>query len=87
MSEIFAVHVVHPAQVRPTEFICRKLPQAEKHAAELSNDPGVLAAGVTRFVVDEPGTRQAAALYVRGVKQRLPYVSDDRTIQANGSGN
>lgn len=42
--------------------------------------------GVTRFVVDTLGTRQAVALYVQGVKQQVPYVSDDREIHANGAG-
>jgi len=86
MKEVFAVHAVRPAEVRPTELICRSLADAEHHASELSTDPGVLAAGITRFVVDELGTRRALALYVDGVKQQVPYVSDSRTIHANGAG-
>jgi len=86
MSEIFAVHAVRPAEVRPTELICRDLAKAERFATELSTDPGVLAAGITRYVLDELGTRQAVALYVAGVKQQVPYVSDDRAVHANGAG-
>jgi len=86
MSEVFAVHAVRPAEVRPTELICRSLARAEQYAVELSTDPGVLAAGITRFVVDEMGTRRAVALYVAGVKQQVPYVSDDRVVHANGAG-
>jgi hypothetical protein len=86
MSEIFAVHAVRPSEVRPTELICGTLADAERYAAELSKDPGVLAAGITRFVLDELGTRQAVALYVAGVKQQVPYVSDDRAVHANGTG-
>ena len=48
-------------------------------------DPGILAAIVTRFVLDQLGTRQAVALYVQGVKQQVPYVGDDRVIHANGA--
>jgi len=59
---------------------------AERYAAELSTDPGVLAAGITRFVVDELGTRRAIALYVTGIRQQVPYVSDDRIVHANGAG-
>jgi len=86
MSEIFAVHAVRRAEVRPTELICGSLTMAETYAAALSTDPGVLAAGITRFVVDELGTRRAIALYVAGVRQQVPYVSDDRAIHANGAG-
>jgi len=86
MSEIFAVHAVRPAEVRPTELVCWSLANAERYASELSTDPGVLAAGITRFVVDELGTRRAIALYVDGVKQQVPYVSNSRVIHANGAG-
>jgi len=86
MSEVFAVHAVRASEVRPTELICQRLATAETYAAALSTDPGVLAAGITRFVIDELGTRQAVALYVDSVKQQVPYVSDSRTVHANGAG-
>jgi len=86
MSEVYAVHAVRPSEVRPTELLCRNLARAEQYASELSTDPGILAAGITRFVVDELGTRRAIALYVDGVRQQVPYVSDSRVIHANGAG-
>jgi hypothetical protein len=86
MTEIFAVHVVLPAEIRPTELLCGKRSDAEREAKERSKDPEVLAAGVTRFVLGERGTRRPVALYVRGVRQQVPYVSDDRLIHAGGAG-
>jgi hypothetical protein len=68
-----------------TQLICRTLATAEKYAAELSKDPDVLATGITRFVLDEIGNRQTIALYVLGIKQQVPYVSDDRAIFSNGA--
>jgi hypothetical protein len=85
MSEVFAVHTVLAAEVRPTELICHDRGDAEQYAAELSAGPGVLAAGVARFVLDKRGTRRAVALYVQGVRQQVPYVSDDRAIHAGGA--
>lgn len=78
--EIYAVHVVRANEVRTTELICSNVEDAEVNAAALSQDPGVLAAAVTRFTVDSPGTRSAVALYVEGTRQVVPYVSDDRRI-------
>jgi hypothetical protein len=85
MTEVFAVHAVRPDEIRPTQMICQKLSAAEKYAAGLSTEPDVLAAGVTRFILDELGTRTPIALYVRGIRQKVPYVSDDRKIHAGGA--
>jgi hypothetical protein len=85
MTEVFAVHVVRPAEIRPTELICHQLSDAEQYAADRSMDLDVLAAGVTRFLIGELGTRTPVALYVRGVRQQVPYVSDDRMIHAGGA--
>lgn len=82
--EIYAVHAVRANEVRPTELICSNLADAEANAAALSQDPGVLAAAVTRFTVDSPGTRSCVALYVGGTRQAVPYVSDDRRIYSSG---
>ena len=81
---IYAVHVVRANEVRPTELLCSNLADAETNAAALSQDPGVLAAAVTRFTVDSPGTRSGVALYVAGKRQAVPYVSDDRRICSSG---
>lgn len=83
---IFAVHAVHAEEISLTALITWSQSVAEKYAATLSGDPGVLAAGVTRFVAETPGQRSAVALYVAGARQIAPYVSDDRRICANGYG-
>ena len=82
--EIYAVHAVREDEVRPTELICSNLADAEVNAAALSQDPGVLAAAVTRFTVDSLGTRSGVALYVAGARQAVPYVSNDRRIFSSG---
>lgn len=79
---VYAVHSVRADEVRPTKFIGTDLQVAEQHAKELSTDPGVLAAAVTSFVLDEAGTRRGVSLFVGGVKQAAPYVSDDRQINS-----
>jgi len=43
------------------------------------NSPRV---GVTRFILDQLGTRTAAALYVQGIEQAVPYISDCRRFGA-----
>jgi hypothetical protein len=85
VTEVFAVHVVLPAEIRPTELLCEHLAEAEREAKERSTDPEVFAAAVTRFVLGERGTRRPVALYVRGIRQQVPYVSDDRMIHAGGA--
>jgi hypothetical protein len=82
--EIYAVHAVRHNEVRPTELVCSNLAAAEANAAALSQDPGVLAAAVTRFTMDAPGARSGVALYVAGRRQAVPYVSDDRRINSSG---
>jgi len=84
--QVLAVHAVRPEEISATEVIFQFLTMAEAYADALSTDPGVLAGGVTRFSVDEPGTRSAVALYVQGERQRLPFVSNDRSTFANGHG-
>jgi len=83
---VFAVHAVRPDEITATELVCRELASAEDYARELSDDPGVLAGAVTRFVLDQPGQRTAVALYVAGTRQDAPYVSNSRQVYANGHG-
>jgi hypothetical protein len=45
----------------------------------MSKDTEVLAASVVRFAVDELGTRRGVAVFVRGKRQQVPYVSDCRS--------
>jgi len=63
--------------VAPTEALWSSEAQALKDAYETSRDEGVLGAGVTRYGVDAR-THSRVALYKDGVRQKLPYVTDDR---------
>jgi hypothetical protein len=83
---IYAVHAVRSEGISATQFVTADWSVAEAHACVLSKDPGVLAAAVTRFVLDEQGRRTAVALFVAGVRQQVPHVSDDRRVLANGHG-
>jgi len=81
---IYAVHAVRPEEMSTTTLVTSSPKPAEQYAATLSQDPGVLAAGVTRFELDVTGLRTAVARYVTGTRQHTPYVSDDRQVYANG---
>lgn len=83
---VYGVHAVRPREICATQFITASLPAAEKYAAVMSSDPGVLAAAVTRHVMDTEGQHRTEALYVDGTRQQVPHVSDDRRINANGHG-
>ncbi|MDQ2707568.1 MAG: hypothetical protein M3Z25_08000 [Actinomycetota bacterium] len=83
---VYGVHAVRLREICATQFITANLTVAEQYAGVMSNDPGVLAAAVTRYVMDVEGQHRAAALYVEGVRQQVPHVSDDRRICANGHG-
>lgn len=82
---VYGVHAVRADEISRTELVTSSLPPAERYAEVLSNDPGVLAAGVTRFELDLAGHRSAVAFYVTGTRQQMPYVSDDRRLHANGN--
>jgi hypothetical protein len=43
-------------------MVCTGLAEAERWAADLSQDEGVLGAAVTRFGLDKPGSRSAVSL-------------------------
>jgi hypothetical protein len=81
-TTVYAVHSVRADEVRPTKFICTELDAAERYAVDMSTDLNVLAAAVTSFVLNEPGTRRSVSLFVDGVKQSVPYISDDREINS-----
>jgi hypothetical protein len=80
---VYAVYAVRADEVTATELVCGQLAGAEEYAASLSTDPGVLAAAVTRYLVDAPGERKPLVLFVAGKRQQVPYVSDDRRVFAN----
>lgn len=78
MSCVWTVRVIRADNVGRVDAVYRNLDVACSDAQARSHDHGVLAVAVTRFTVDEPGTRSSAALYVAGQKQAVPYVSDCR---------
>ena len=84
VGQIYGVHAIQAQEITATVLLCRTQRRAEAYAKDLSTDPGVLGAAVTRYVIDEPGHRTAVALYVNRVKQQVPYVSDARDLWANG---
>ena len=79
---VFTVHATLANEVRPTEAVFSGSQAACEHATASSTDPGVLAASVVRFTVDELGTRRGVAMFVHGRRQQVPYVSDCRSIYA-----
>ncbi|HEY1967682.1 MAG TPA: hypothetical protein VGH89_07020 [Pseudonocardia sp.] len=81
---VFTVHATLADETRPTHAIFPDEAHACAYAAELSRDDEVLAAGVPRFRVGELGSRCGVAMFVDGARQRLPYVSDCRTVFAGG---
>lgn len=84
MSHVWAVHITLANEVRPTEAIFTTEREASAHAATLSQDTGVLAASVVRFVLGEVGSRRGVAMFVAGKRQQVPYVSDCRTVFSGG---
>ncbi len=82
---VYGVHAVRPREICATQFVTVHSLTAEKYAEVMSQDPGVLAAAVTRYVMDAEGQHRAETLYVDGVRQHVPHVSNDRRIHANGT--
>lgn len=83
---IWTVHTSRADEIRPTEAIFTDETDACDHAAAVSKDAGVLAASVVRFVVNEIGNRRNVAMFVGGVRQVVPYISDCRTVHSGGRG-
>ncbi|MBV9314770.1 MAG: hypothetical protein JO100_13820 [Pseudonocardia sp.] len=84
MTAVYAVHAVRADEICATEVIFDKPDKAEFYAQALSTDPGGLAGAVTEFVLNTPGERHPVSLYVGGVRQEVPHLSDDRQVAANG---
>jgi hypothetical protein len=68
-SYVYAVHATKPDDTGLLEVVFSTEQKARNLACERSMDYGVLAAAVTRYAVDELGTRHALAWYVNGVQQ------------------
>lgn len=81
---VYAVHAVRADEICATEVIFTGQDRAEEHAAAVSTDPEVLAGAVTRYVLDSLGERKPIALFVKGERQKVPHLSDDRRVAANG---
>ncbi|GAA5168094.1 hypothetical protein GCM10023321_61700 [Pseudonocardia eucalypti] len=83
-SEVFGVHAIRSEEIAATALLCSTLRKAEQYAEDLSTDPGVLGAAITKYVLDQQGHRTAVALFVSGRRQAVPWISDDRAVLANG---
>lgn len=83
---LYGVHAVRARDICATQFVTGRVAAAEKYAKVMSTDPGVLAAAVTRYVMETEGQHRAEALYVNGERQEMPYISNDRRVLANGHG-
>lgn len=81
---VYAVHAVRAEEICATEVIWTSQDKAEVHAAAVSTDPDVLAGAVTEYVLNTPGDRHPVALFVKGERQEVPHISDNRKIAANG---
>jgi hypothetical protein len=79
---VFAVHATRADDVGVVEIVFASERNARTYAAERSRDFDVLAASVTRFVVDELGTRFAIAWYVDGAEQPARKVRPGRIYPA-----
>jgi hypothetical protein len=81
---VYAVHAVKPAEICATEVIFTGQDKADHWAAQVSTDPEVLAGAVTRYVLNSPGERTPVSLFVKGQRQAVAHLSDDRAVAANG---
>jgi hypothetical protein len=83
-TPVYAVHAVKPAEICATEVIFTGQDKADHWAEQVSTDPEVLAGAVTRYVLNSPGERTPISLYVKGQRQEVAHLSDDREVAANG---
>lgn len=83
-TSVYAVHAVRPEEICATDVIFNSPENAQDWARAVSTDPGVLAGAVTRYRLNSPGERTPVALFVKGKRQEVPHLSDDRQIAANG---
>lgn len=82
-GQVWAVYVNRqltrdrPEALPHVESIFTSELRATADARQRSLIDGVAAAGVTRYDLDELGTRSRVALYVAGHRQQLPHFTDD----------
>ena len=63
---VWTVHATRRDDVGAVEMIFADLPRAIAYAVERSLDPTVLSTSVTRYILDEYGTRTSITWYVDG---------------------
>jgi hypothetical protein len=80
---VYGMHTVRWQEVTVTSLVCTTEGEAEEYAKAASTDDEVLAAAVTRYLLDTPGELKPLKLFVAGQEQIFPFVSDDRRIFAN----
>lgn len=83
-SYVYAVHAVKPEEICATEVVFTSAEKADEWAIAVSTDPEVLAGAVTRYTLDAPGERHPESLFVKGERQAVAHLSDDREVAANG---
>lgn len=83
---VYGVHAVRPREICATQYVTANLNDAETYAQDMSNDEEVLAAAVTSYAVGQLGLNKSVSLFVKGKRQQVPYISDDRRVYANGHG-
>jgi len=62
--------------VGPTILVSTSQSLAEQQAFERSKDDGVRGASVTRYRLDRVGEDTRESLWVEGVRQQVPFVTD-----------
>jgi hypothetical protein len=81
---VYVVHAVKPEAICATEVVFTSAAKADEWAIAVSTDPCVLAGAVTRYTLDLPGECHPESLFVKGARQQVAHLSDDREIAANG---
>lgn len=68
-QQVYTVHVTRPDRAGTVEIVFADENEACAYARDRSQDPRILSASVTRYLVSELGTRHPMAWYVAGSKQ------------------
>ena len=71
MKQVWAVHVLKDVGATFAEVVFAKLDKAEAYASERSNDSGVRGTAITRYTVDELGTRSTVGWFVDGIDSTM----------------
>ena len=66
VEQVWAVHVLKDVGATFAEVVFANPDKAEEYASERSNDCGVRGTAITRYTVDELGTRSTVSWFVDG---------------------